>query len=192
MDFWKRLLWFSKPELTALFTFWQRHMCYMLPGIHLWCCTCQPLDGQCGGKSLIGITAEVRCRLDRFPGHWHNGSTFVFCAGDYWFDPKPIPISTHACWEATGRQAICQEVGRCTTRSGFQGKEMQAWSWIRISHTEVEHCTIVPCNPDFFCRFSLSFSLRRTYEIRALHDFFWGGVGWGGGNSKPFSTLICG
>ena len=55
------------------------------------------------------------------PGHLHNGSWFVFCAGDCPFVCEPSPTSADAGGEATGCNAGCQEVSRCSTRGGSQG-----------------------------------------------------------------------
>ena len=36
------------------------------------------------------------------PGHWHNGSAFVFCLCGCTFESEPSPTSAHACGEVTG------------------------------------------------------------------------------------------
>ena len=53
-DFWRCLLWVSKPECflpyLSLVEAYVLH--YMFPEIHLWCDTCWPLGGQHGSQAV--------------------------------------------------------------------------------------------------------------------------------------------
>ena len=45
----------------------------------------------------------------------------VFCVVGWPFGSGRTPTSADACGEVTSCDAGCQEVGRCSTRGGFQG-----------------------------------------------------------------------
>ena len=53
LDFW----W-------CLICTWQRHACYVIPEIHLWCNTCWPLGGQHSGQSLPHMCVSVQVGLE--------------------------------------------------------------------------------------------------------------------------------
>ena len=63
------------------------------------------------------------------PGRWHNGSAFVFCPGDCFFESEPSPTSAHTCGEVTGcmpaaKRSACVlpevDLRECTLNSPLQ------------------------------------------------------------------------
>ena len=66
-------------------------------------------------KAFILLTVSTK------PGHWHNGSVFIFCAGDSPFKSEPTRTSADAHGEVTSFSASHQEVSRYSTRGGSEG-----------------------------------------------------------------------
>ena len=64
-------------------------------------------------KLTVGLPVE--------PGHWHNGSTFVFCSCGCTFKSEPSPTYAHAWWGSDWLCAGCQEVSKCSTRGESWG-----------------------------------------------------------------------
>ena len=50
------LFWTSADVWGSLIRTWWRRTCYMFPGLHLWCDTCQPLFGQHGSRASLRHT----------------------------------------------------------------------------------------------------------------------------------------